>query len=69
MLIESNPLLEASSFDRERAVRKHVGDYTPFMMGLFPESVTRLRRTKRARSLTALKDSFYSRTLNVPSGV
>src|SRR5437899_3580257 len=28
MLIESNPLLEASSFDRERQVRKHIGDYT-----------------------------------------
>ncbi len=26
MLIESNPMLDASSFDRERAVRKHIGD-------------------------------------------
>jgi hypothetical protein len=55
MLIESNPLLDASSFDRERAVRKHVGDYTLFMMGLFPESVARLRRTKRP-SLDAFID-------------
>jgi hypothetical protein len=30
MLIESNPLLAAASFDREREVRKHVGDYTLF---------------------------------------
>jgi hypothetical protein len=47
MLIESNPLLGASSFDRERAVRKHVGDYTLFMAGLFPESVARTPRARR----------------------
>jgi len=49
MLIESNPMLEASSFDRERAVRKHVGDYTLFMIGLFPESVAKARQTRQAR--------------------
>ena len=49
MLIESNPLLEAASFDREREVRKHVGDYTLFMTGLFPESVAKARRTRQPR--------------------
>ena len=49
MLIESNPMLEAPSFDRERAVRKHVGDYTLFMTGLFPESVAKSHQTKRPR--------------------
>lgn len=44
MLIESNPLLEARSFDRERAVRKHIGDYTLFLIGLFPEYVASLPR-------------------------
>ena len=44
MLIESNPLLEARSFDREREVRKHVGDYTLFLAGLFPEYVAALPR-------------------------
>ncbi len=44
MLIESNPLLEARSFDREREVRKHIGDYTLFLSGLFPEHVARLPR-------------------------
>jgi len=44
MLIESNPLLRASSFDREREVRKHVGDYTLFFTGLFPEYLKRPRR-------------------------
>ena len=52
MLIESNPLLAASSFDREREVRKHVGDYTLFLCGLFPEYVARLpRRSLRLDSI------------------
>jgi hypothetical protein len=49
MLIESNPLLDATSFDRERAVRKHVGDYTLFMTGLFPENVAQVRTSRRLR--------------------
>ena len=47
MLIESNPLLAAGSFDREREVRKHSGDCTLFFTGLFPESLKRPRRTLR----------------------
>ena len=42
MLIESNPLLGGRSFVYERQVRKHVGDYTLFLTGLFPEYVARL---------------------------
>lgn len=49
MLLESNPLLEASSFDREREVRKHVGDYVLFMTGLFPESLSGRQRFRRMR--------------------
>lgn len=48
MLLESHPLLGAGSFDREREVRKHVGDYVLFMTGLFPES---LRGPQRFRQL------------------
>lgn len=47
MLLESNPLLEASSFDREREVRKHVGDYVLFMTGLFPESLSGRQRFRQ----------------------
>lgn len=47
MLIESNPLLAAASFDREREVRKHIGDYTLFFTGLFPEHLRRPRRSLR----------------------
>src|SRR5438874_7421662 len=39
MLIASNPLLEGRSFEYEREVRKHVGDFTLFLSGLFPEYV------------------------------
>jgi hypothetical protein len=42
MLVESNPLLDANSFDREREVRKHVGDFTLFYAGFFPEAVASL---------------------------
>jgi hypothetical protein len=46
MLIESNPLLDAGSFDREREVRKHIGDFTLFFTGLFPEAVASLPRIR-----------------------
>jgi len=29
-------MLEARSFDYEREVRKHIGDYTLLLTGLFP---------------------------------
>ena len=52
MLVESNPLLDASSFAREREVRKHIGDYTLFLTGMFPEYVAALpRRGLRLDSL------------------
>ncbi len=44
MLVESNPLLDARSFEREREVRKHIGDYTLFLTGMFPEYVATLPR-------------------------
>ena len=46
MLIASNPLLDASSFDREREVRKHIGDFALFFTGLFPEAVASLPRLR-----------------------
>lgn len=54
MLIESNPLLEGRSFDYERIVRKHIGDYTLFFAGLFPEYVASL--PKRGLRLDAFID-------------
>lgn len=46
MLVESHPLLDAPSFDREREVRKHVGDFTLFFAGLFPEAIASLPRLR-----------------------
>jgi hypothetical protein len=46
MLIASNPLLEGHSFIHEREVRKHIGDYTLFVAGIFPEYVARIHRQK-----------------------
>ena len=36
MLAESSVLLNADSFEREYQVHKHIGDYTLFMLGMFP---------------------------------
>ena len=44
MLVESNPALDAPSFEREREVRKHIGDYTLFLVGMFPEYAAALPR-------------------------
>jgi hypothetical protein len=54
MLIASNPLLEGRSFIYEREVRKHIGDYTLFLAGLFPEHVARIHR--QGRRLDSLVD-------------
>ncbi len=43
LLFESEVLLEAQSLDRERAVHQHIGDFTLFMAGLFPEYLRRLK--------------------------
>ena len=65
MLIESNPVYgPAPSFDRERQVRKHIGDYTLFFAGMFPESINhyRLRRNRTENFLDwikAGKESYY----------
>ncbi len=45
MLIESNPILDGRSFFYEREVRKHIGDYTLFLTGLFPEYVHRIGKS------------------------
>lgn len=65
MLLESNPVYgPAPSFDRERQVRKHIGDYTLFFTGMFPESINHLRlRRNRLESfidwMQAGKESYY----------
>lgn len=43
LLFESETMLEAQSLDRERDVHQHIGDFTLFMAGLFPEYLRRLK--------------------------
>ncbi len=43
MLAEGNVLLNAQSFQREFQVHKHIGDYTLFMLGMFPTSLFKKR--------------------------
>jgi hypothetical protein len=65
MLLESDPIIgPAPSFDRERQVRKHIGDYSLFFTGMFPESLnrSRLRRTRLEGLIDfvkAGKESYY----------
>ena len=65
MLLESDPVYgPAPSFDRERQVRKHIGDYTLFFAGMFPESINhfRLRRHRLENFvdwMKAGKESYY----------
>ena len=65
MLTESDPVFgPAPSFDRERQVRKHIGDYTLFFTGMFPESINhfRLRRNRTENFvdwMKAGKESYY----------
>jgi len=65
MLLESDPIYgPAPSFDRERQVRKHIGDYTLFFAGMFPESINHYRlRRQRLESfvdwMKTGKESYY----------
>jgi len=65
MLLEADPVFgPAPSFDRERQVRKHIGDYALFFAGMFPESLNRLRlRRQRLENfvdwMRAGKESYY----------
>lgn len=45
MLLESDLALNATSFDRERAVHKHIGDFTLFWTGVYPEMLRSLRQS------------------------
>ena len=65
MLLESNPVYgDAPSFDRERQVRKHIGDYTLFFTGMFPEAINHFRLRKQRLEnfvdfIRAGKESYY----------
>jgi hypothetical protein len=62
MLVEGDVRLNATSFEREREVHRHIGDYTLFWTGVFPESVPRLRAASRDVFIDYVlqgKESYY----------
>ncbi len=63
MLYYADVRLGAQSFYQEREVHKHIGDYTLFWTGLFPEAVPKLRASLRKDHLVDYvrqgKQSYY----------
>jgi hypothetical protein len=54
----------APSFDAERALRKHIGDYALFVAGMYPEAMGSNRRIRRRQPslgelIHAGKESYY----------
>ncbi len=45
MLTDGDVSCNAPSFGRGREVHKHIGDYTLFMVGIFPEHLKRLKKS------------------------
>lgn len=43
MMVEGDVRLNASSFMREREVHRHIGDFTLFWTGVFPEAIPPMR--------------------------
>jgi hypothetical protein len=56
MLAEGDLMHRADSLERERTVHKHIGDYTLFMAGVFPEFVRRLHAARTLISADAFLD-------------
>ena len=67
LLYESEVLQEAASVEREREVHQHIGDFTLFMAGLFPEYLKRIKTGKRSYRIAAEFDMWPSATADRPS--
>jgi hypothetical protein len=64
MMLAADPVNgSAPSFDAERAIRKHIGDYALFVSGMYPEATGSTRRHRRYPSLGELilagKQSYF----------
>jgi hypothetical protein len=63
MLAASDPVLgTAPSFDAERAIRRHIGDFALFSTGMYPESMHLWRNhadTNFMEMVKAGKESYY----------
>ena len=47
MLLHADVRLQATSFNREREVHKHIGDFTLFWAGIYPEALPRMQAQTR----------------------
>lgn len=47
MLLEADVRLNANSFNREREVHKHIGDFTLFWAGVYPEALGQMQAQAR----------------------
>jgi len=47
MLLQADVRLQANSFNREREVHKHIGDFTLFWAGVYPDALPRLQEQTR----------------------
>ncbi len=47
MLLQADVRLGANSFNREREVHKHIGDFTLFWAGVYPDALPRLQERTR----------------------
>ncbi|MGA2808760.1 MAG: hypothetical protein ABSE87_11535 [Terracidiphilus sp.] len=65
MMVAADPVLgDAPSFDAERSVRKHIGDYALFVAGMYPEATETAHGRRRHRPslgelIQAGKESYY----------
>ena len=65
MMVAADPIHgTAPSFDAERALRKHIGDYALFVAGMYPEAMGSSRRLRRHQPsldelIQAGKESYY----------
>lgn len=63
MVAASDPVFgPASSFDEEREVRRHIGDYALFATGMYPESMQLWRHTGDSSFVEMVKtgkESYY----------
>ncbi len=65
MMLAADPVHgSAPSFDAERAVRKHIGDYALFVAGMYPEAMASNRRQRRRKPslgelILAGKESYF----------
>jgi hypothetical protein len=47
MLLQADVRLQGTSFNQEREIHKHIGDFTLFWAGVYPEALPRLQERMR----------------------